>query len=295
MNPFLATDGYKTGHHKMYPKGTTLVYSNFTPRSNKYAPKGCDKVVSFGQQMVMQQIQEMFDEHFFKVDERAGYSSKKQPVINFPSKSTISALRDSVCSEIKKEYSLYLGTDYDVSHIEALWDLGYLPIEAKALPEGTLVPMGVPVLTIKNTLPEFYWITNFLETLISNLLWKPMTSATIAHQYKKNLTKWALKTDEKNVGFVEFQGHDFSMRGLDSIDATISSGLGHATSFLGSDSLPVIHGARKYYHEEGGVVHSVNATEHSVQSANIGTIYEKLEQTGEYNGFKLEDYDRMGV
>ena len=48
MNPFLATDGYKTGHHRMYPDGTTLVYSNFTPRSNKYGPKGCTHVVSFG-------------------------------------------------------------------------------------------------------------------------------------------------------------------------------------------------------------------------------------------------------
>jgi nicotinamide phosphoribosyltransferase len=50
MNPLLLTDGYKTGHHKQYPDGTTLVYSNFTPRSNKYAPKGCENVVSFGQQ-----------------------------------------------------------------------------------------------------------------------------------------------------------------------------------------------------------------------------------------------------
>jgi nicotinamide phosphoribosyltransferase len=171
---------------------------------------------------------------------------------------------------------MYLGTDYDVSHIEKLFDLQYLPIKVKALPEGTLVPMGVPVLTIYNTLPEFYWITNFLETLISNLLWKPITSATIAHQYKKNLTKWALKTDKKAVGFVEFQGHDFSMRGLDSIDATISSGLGHATSFLGSDSLPVIHGARKYYGENGPVVHSVNATEHSVMCAGGDAVGEEL-------------------
>jgi len=162
---------------------------------------------------------------------------------------------------------MYLGCEYDVSHIEALWDLGYLPIKMKALPEGTTVPMGVPVLTIYNTKPEFYWLTNFLETLISNLLWKPMTSATIAHQYKKNLLSWAEKTDKDNKAFVEFQGHDFSMRGLDSIDATISSGLGHATSFLGSDSLPVIHGARKYYGETGPVVHSVNATEHSVMCA----------------------------
>lgn len=243
MNPFLATDGYKTGHHLMYPEGTTLVYSNFTPRSNKYAPKGCDHVVSFGQQMVVRQIREMFDEHFFGRN------------------------RFEVLTEIQKEYTLYLNTYYYVFHIGALWDLGYLPIKVKAIPEGTLVPIGVPVLTIYNTLPEFYWLTNFLETLISNLLWKPMTSATIAHRYKKNLLSWAKKTDERSLGFVEFQGHDFSMRGMDSIDATISSGLGHATSFLGSDSLPVIHGARKYYDSEDFVVGSVNATEHSVMCA----------------------------
>lgn len=144
--------------------------------------------------------------------------------------------------------------------------------------------MGVPVLTIKNTDPKFYWLTNFLETLISNLLWKPMTSATIANQYRKNLTAWANKTDKEAIGFVDFQGHDFSMRGMDSIDATISSGLGHATSFLGSDSLPVIYGVRKYYDEvEGGVVHSVNATEHSVMCAGtkgdeIGTFRYLMKQ-----------------
>lgn len=274
MNPFLATDGYKTGHHLMYPENTTLVYSNFTPRSNKYAPEGCDKVVSFGQQMVMKQIHEMFNRDFFKRDLIDNYTFH----FNGGTPETFKKkIKDQVCQEIKKEYSLYLGTDYDVSHIEALWDLGYLPIKVKALPEGSLVPMGVPVLTIYNTLPEFYWLTNFLETLISNLLWKPMTSATIANQYKTNLINWAKQTDEENVGFVEFQGHDFSMRGMDSIDATISSGLGHATSFLGSDSLPVIYGARKYYGENNAVVHSVNATEHSVMCAGtkgdeIGTF-----------------------
>lgn len=242
MNPFLATDGYKTGHHLMYPQGTSLVYSNFTPRSNRHA-NGIENVVSFGQQMVMRQIHQMFEREFFGAE------------------------RDVVCQEIKREYSLYLNTDYDVSHIEALWELGYLPLNVKALPEGVEVPMGIPVLTIYNTIPEFYWLTNFLETLISNLLWKPMTSAAIGHQYKKNLLKWAQKTDKDNLAFVEFQGHDFSMRGLSGVDSVIQSGLGHALSFSGSDSLPVIHGARKYYDEENFIVGSVNATEHSVMSA----------------------------
>ena len=271
MNPFLGTDGYKVDHHRQYPEGTVTVYSNFTPRAAKHAPKGVDKgyIISFGQQMVMRQIKEMFDKHFFMTEFRGegGLAASRHK----------ESLKDKVCQEIKKEYSTYLGVDYNVSHIEALWDLGYLPIKVKALPEGTKVPIGVPVLTIVNTKPEFFWLTNFLETLISNLLWKPMTSATIAYNYKQNLMKWAEKTDKDNVGFVEFQGHDFSMRGMDSVDATISSGLGHATSFLGSDSLPVIHGARKYYDEEGMVIVGVPATEHSVMCAGskddeIGTF-----------------------
>ena len=243
MNPLLLTDGYKTGHHQQYPHGTTLVYSNFTPRSNKYAPKGCDMVVSFGQQMVMKQIHEAFqNEFFFKP-------------------------KDEVCGEMKRELSLYLGTDYDVTHFEQLHDLGYLPIAVKGIEEGTLVPIKVPVLTIYNTLPEFYWVTNYLETIISNLLWKPMTSATIAHTYRKVLTKWQEKTDVERGWFIDWQGHDFSMRGMDSIEATISSGLGHLTSFSGTDSLPTLYGARKFYGEDGFVGGSVNATEHSVMCA----------------------------
>ena len=242
LNPLLLTDGYKTGHHQQYPKGTSLVYSNFTPRSNKYAPEGCDKVVSFGQQMMAKQIHESFETFF------------QSP-------------KDEICGEIKRELSMYLNCDYDVSHFEALHDLGYLPITIKALPEGTLVPIKVPVLTIYNTHPDFYWVTNYLETIISNLLWKPITSATIANQYRKLLDKWARNTNEEGVEFVDWQAHDFSMRGLDSVEASMSSGLGHLTSFFGTDSLPTIYGARKFYNETGFVAGSVPATEHSVMCA----------------------------
>jgi len=243
INPLLLTDGYKTGHHQQYPKGTTLVYSNFTPRSLKHAPKHCHEIVSFGQQMMMKIIHDAFQEDFF------------------------SRPKDEVCGEMKRELSMYLNTDYDVSHFEELHDLGYLPIKVKSIEEGTILPAKVPVLTIYNTKPEFYWVTNYLETIISNILWKPMTSATIAHNYRKVLTKWQEKTDAERAWFIDWQGHDFSMRGMDSIDATISSGIGHLTSFSGSDSLPAIYGARKYYGENEFVAGSVNATEHSVMCA----------------------------
>lgn len=258
MNSLLLTDGYKVSHHPQYPKGTSLVYSNFTPRSNKYAPKGCDEVVSFGQQMMMKIIHDSFEKDFFS-----------QP-------------KEEVCGEMKRELSMYLNSDYDVSHFEALHDLGYLPIKVKAIQEGTLVPMKIPVLTIYNTIPEFFWITNYLETIISNLMWKPITSATIAHQYRKVLTKWQEKTDAEKGWFIDWQGHDFSMRGLDSVEAAISSGLGHLTSFSGSDSLPAINGARRYYNETGFVSGSVNATEHSVMCSGtkgdeIGTFRRLME------------------
>lgn len=252
MNSLFLTDGYKTGHHQQYPKGTNRVYSNWTPRGNRYAPRGCDKVVSFGQQMIMRWLVDEFETNFFS-----------QP-------------KAKVCGEMKTELSMYLNTDYDVSHFEALHDLGYLPLEVKSLPEGVEVPLRIPMLTVENT-GNFGWVTNFLETILSNMLWQPMTSATIALLYKRILTEGAKETDKDSIPFVDFQGHDFSMRGMGGFMSTILSGLGHATSFSGSDSLPIIAGARQFYDEKGFVVGSVNATEHSVMCAGtkgdeIGTF-----------------------
>ena len=253
MIGLLLTDGYKTGHHQQYPKGTEEVYSNWTPRSNKYAPKGCDKVVSFGQQYVFQWLHDYFQDNFF------------------------SKPKAQVCNELKEELSLYLGTDYDVTHYEELHNLQYLPIKVKSLPEGVEVPIRVPMVTVVNTDKNFYWITNFLETILSTMLWQPMTSATIALRYKRIFKDWTLKTDKENLGFIDFQGHDFSMRGMGGLQSAISSGMGHGAVFLGSDTLPVISTLRKYYKAKGFVVGSVNATEHSVMCAGtkddeIGTF-----------------------
>lgn len=258
MNALLLTDGYKTGHHQQYPAGTQEVYSNWTPRSNKYAPQGCDMVLSFGQQYVMQWLHDYFEVNFFA-----------KP-------------KDVVCNEMKTELSLYLNTDYDVSHFRALHDLGHLPIRVKSLLEGVEVPIRVPMLTVVNTKQEFYWVTNFLETILSTMLWLPMTSASIALTYKRLFKRWALKTDADNIGFIDFQGHDFSMRGMGGLQSAVASGMGHSAVFLGSDTLPVIHGLRKYYEARDFVVGSVNATEHSVMCAGtkddeIGTFRQLME------------------
>ena len=94
-----------------------------------------------------------------------------------------------------------------------------------------------------------------------------MTSASIALRYKRIFKHWALLTDKDNMAFIDFQGHDFSMRGMGGLQSAVSSGMGHGAVFLGSDTLPVISNLRKYYNAKGFVVGSVNATEHSVMCA----------------------------
>lgn len=242
VNPLLCTDGYKTSHHLMYPKGTTLVFSNFTPRSVKYMPNQAQEIVVFGVQYTMMYINDLFKENFFSKDKK------------------------EVCQELQKHLNSYLNTNYDISHFESLHDLGYLPISVRALEEGSVIAPKIPILTIHNTLPQFYWLTNFLETLISTTLWKPMHSASMSYAYNKLVRKYAKETDEKNLAFTMFQCHDFSMRGMQSLESAIASGLGFLVSSSGTDTLPVLQ-ASEYYYGTSDVAFSVPASEHAVMTA----------------------------
>jgi len=132
--------------------------------------------------------------------------------------------------------------------------------------EGTLVPMRIPCVTILNTDPTFYWVTNWVESLMSAEMWKMCTSATIAMHYRLILDHYAELTGMP-VEFVQWQGHDFSFRGMDGWDSAMRSGMAHLLSFTGTDTIPAIHGHEYYYGADitkelvGG---SVPATEHSV-------------------------------
>lgn len=242
----LLADFYKLSHREQYPENTEYIYSNFTPRSNKYFPKA-DNVVVFGiQGFVKKYLINYFNENFF--------NRKKEDVVN----EYVRIVKHSLGKET-----------VDTSHIEDLHDLGYLPIKLKALKEGTLAPIKTPLLTIENTNPKFFWLTNYLETLMSTEIWLPMTSATIAYEYRKLLDKYAIDTTGATDG-VEFQGHDFSMRGMSSVESATTSGSGHLLSFVGTDTIPSITYHEDYYNanvENEVVGTSISATEHSVMCA----------------------------
>lgn len=255
------TDGYKPGHKFMLAPGTSRLYGTWIPRSLKHGPKGATKVVSFGQQLVVKWLHYEFQENFFYSKERCS---------TFEAGCKLKAL------QFVKDMSLYLGMEYDGKHFEELWDLGYLPIKVKALPEGIETNPNIPHMTFINTVDGFAWLTLYLETFISSLAWKAPTSATIALQYKRRCYEWVMKTDPENAWLIPWLCHDFSARGLDPY-SQIASGLGHATSFLGSDTLPVIPTARFFYNEpqDQVAIGSVNASEHSVSTTKIFTVGEK--------------------
>ncbi|CAL2108808.1 nicotinamide phosphoribosyltransferase [Tenacibaculum sp. 190524A02b] len=242
MNPLLYTDGYKVDHRRQYPNNTTLVYSNWTPRKSRI--KGINEVVFFGlQYFIKKYILEDFENNFFN-----------QP-------------KEKIAKNYARRINNYLGENsVGIQHIEALHDLGYLPMVIKALPEGVSVPIRVPMFTMYNTLPDFFWLTNYFETLLSTTIWLPCNSATIAKAYRKILDKYANDTSSIPE-FVAWQGHDFSMRGMAGLEAAVMSAAGHLLSFTGTDTIPSIDFLETYYNANADkelIGGSVAATEHSV-------------------------------
>lgn len=257
----LATDGYKLGHGPMYRRGTTKVGSNLTPRTDKIYARTATafydgKLVWVGGQAAVQELHENWERTFFS-----------QP-------------KAAVIEEYEDFLMGYLGRDLPtVNQMAALHDLGYLPLEFRSLPEGSLVPMGIPVLTITNTLDDFFWLVNYHETPLSTTTWKTATNATIAREYSKICEHYLKLTGCYDAFTLSVMCHDFSMRGMSGIEDAARSGIGHLTSFVGTDTLPAITYARGYYDAPKGslIGISVPATEHAVTSNNILSILAELE------------------
>lgn len=265
IKPHLCVDFYKPSHIDQYNKSTTLIQSNFTPRTVKLFPHFSDndhRILFAGLQGVIKwYFIDSWNEEFFS-----------QP-------------KAKVVAEYKKIMDVSIGKDkVDVSGIEKLHDLGYLPLEIRALPEGSLVNAQVPVFTIHNTVPEFYWLVNFIESVISAESWKTITAATSSYQMNKLCHKYSNLTCDNNE-HIMFQSHEFAFRGQAGVHDASQTGFGHLINFYGTDTVPAIVYANNYYGmEDDFTAASIPASEHSVATTNIGSIILEMERTVE--GFK---------
>lgn len=242
-----AADFYKIGHLRQYIDGTELVYSNFTARSAKLAsllPGFDGKAVFLGLHGVMQwMLRDLWNESFFA-------QPKAQVLGRF---------------QRRMDYALGPGA-VDTKHMAYLHDLGYLPLQIKALPEGSRVNLRVPYFTVVNTDPRCYWLTNYIESQLSAESWKTITNATVAYEFRRLLDFYCAHTGGIE-DFVRWQGHDFSMRGMSGIHDAAQSGLGHLACFTGTDTILSLDYAEDYYGADASTESlggSVPATEHSV-------------------------------
>lgn len=229
INPILLTDSYKVTHHKQYEKGTTTVYSYFESRGGDFK-----EVVFFG-------LQYFIKEYLLTpiTTEMIDYAEKRFAA-HFGDKSLFNRK----------------GWEYIVEKHG-----GRLPIRIKAVPEGTVVPVSNVMMTVENTDPECFWLTNYMETLLVQV-WYPSTVATQSRQMKKTYMNYALRTGSPLDGQQDFKLHDFGYRGSTSVESAGLGGCAHLVNFKGTDTFAALEVAYEYYGEEMAGF-SIPAAEHS--------------------------------
>lgn len=247
INPLLLKDYYKATHGSQYNPNLTRLVSYFTPRMSRL--HGQDKLVMFGlQAFIKEYLIESFNSDFF--------SRSKQEVLD----------------EYARILDNTLGKgSYNMDKIAALHDLGYLPLEIRALPEGCRVNVKVPMFEVSNTHPDFVWLVNTIETAISCTLWHAMLSANVGYSYRQIVDKYYKISVDDNVPRAKALG-DFSMRGQESVESAIKSSAGFCLSFLNTATVPAIPWLEKNYNcdcTKEPVAFGAISTEHSVMCSNF--------------------------
>jgi len=191
---------------------------------------------------------------------------------------------------------------------------GVLPIKIEALPEGSLARPGTCLFKLTNTHPRFYWLPNFLETLLVQV-WYPTTVATQTREFRKTIQaysylserhSWAtflpgppaftvdnIVSDELSIHVAQvFDLLDFGYRGVSSHEtAALGSASYYVAGYEGSDTVAgsrmclwAYEGFRGSFEAFHGAT-SIPAAEHSTV-----TSWTDLEPTSDADQANADEY-----
>lgn len=234
-NICLMSDSYKMGHYNMYPDGTTKVYSYFESRDGAMF----DETVFFGLQYLLKEYLVGQVVTRKKIDEAEMYINAHLGLGIFNRK----------------------GWKYILDKYQ-----GWLPVRIKAVDEGTVVPVSNVMMTVENLDPKCFWLTNYLETLLTHV-WSSSTVATLSREIKKMLTGYFIQTSD-SMDLLDFYLHDFGYRGVSSYESAGIGGAGHLVNFKGTDTIAAIQCTVDYYSADlKTCAFSVPATEHSIMTS----------------------------
>lgn len=232
-NLILMADGYKYGHHKLYAKGTEKIYSYLESRGGKF-----DELVFFGLQ-------------YFIKEYLLGAVITKEDVDEAEAFMHTVFGREDVFDRARFDYIV------DKHN-------GHLPIRIKAVKEGTVVPVSNVLMTIENTDPNCFWLSNFLETLLMQI-WYPCTVATLSRELRLLVEKAFYKTAETSAfAAIDYVLNDFGFRGVSSVESAALGGAAHLLNFNGSDNMAGAMLSKTVYNANTIYAASIPATEHSI-------------------------------
>lgn len=228
-NLILASDSYKCSHYAMFPKDATGLYAYIESRGGKY-----QEVLFFGLQYAIRKF-------------------LSTPI-------TESDVIEAEC------FMKAHGVPFNKAGWMRVVDIygGMIPVIISAVPEGTLVPVGVPMVTVQCTDPQLFWLATYIETWVLRAVWYGSTVATNSFMCKRIIKQYLDKTGD--VSGLGFKLHDFGARGVSSQESAMIGGAAHLVNFLGSDTIEGVWCANKYY-SDAMAGFSIPALEHSVTTA----------------------------
>lgn len=231
-NPILNTDSYKFGHFLQYPPGTQAISSYIETRGQLEEAD----VLFFGLQMFLKEYlgRPVTRAHVMEAEEIV--TAQGQP--------------------FDRQGWMHI--------VERLG--GYLPLRIEALPEGTLVRRGVPLVQVVNTDPQCYWLTSHIETALLRAVWYPSTVASQIRKLKRILQQALERTADNPEAVLPFSLHDFGARGATSKEQAGLGGAAHLVHFRATDTMTGVLYARRYYDAAMAGL-SLPASEHSTMTS----------------------------
>jgi len=211
-NPIFDSDSYKYSQYQQYPEGITGLYSHILARKSF---GGEDKVKVMGMTPAVKRMQA--NPLTMPMIEQA------KPII-----------------EAHGEPFHYEGFKYIVNEHGGRW-----PILIKAAPEGSLVPVGMPIATVEATDPKAAWVVDFLETTLLRSLWYPTTVATNSYSIKKVILAALEETGTPET--IDFKVQDFGARGVSSFESACIGDSAHLANFKGTDTVCALPYINEYY------------------------------------------------
>ena len=232
LNIIEASDSYKYSHAKQYPPDTQFVYSNFMARTP--VPWGDeDEIMVSGIRQIIK-------------------NWLSGPVVTQESIDKM----DAICKKHFGNDKIFnrKGWEYILNNYK-----GYLPLRIKTVPEGTVMGSRNVIMTVENTDPNCWWLTNFVESLLVQA-WYPITVGSLSRQIKKLISRYLEETGTPEDVVVKL--HDFGVRGASSMESAAIGGAAHLVNFIGTDNIPALRLLDYMYGEECAGV-SIPAAEHS--------------------------------